>query len=348
MRVCRRESSVICVASQKALLEALPYIELSGTPLAIICQEPISEPPSELLCSGKIPLLSLFSGNVVPRDADGRIALVDFSRGLLIIDPSLDTLDRYGAHGGEAFRPTVKKSIIADATFFSSFTSRLSRTDCGLLCSAEDIAEKGDFFDVLMDIVESSSPASVCVSLLTPLDQNEEHFCEQVEALLCAAVYGELALTLEGYRSEGQLQRAVKMMHRIYCRLEKEGREISSYLARGITLSTPIWLLEGRSLPPSDFICFDFDRLCSGLFGISCSADADEKNTVDTLCRFWEDYRRINQSGDSVKLCAKSEELFHSKIFWEWVDFMGIREIYLPQCSREQKILDNRKTMVYN
>lgn len=338
--VCCRESSVLYFRSRRALHGVLQNMDRSGQIVGVICAEEIvSQELLVRLSEQKTPYFLLGATDDLASDTDGRIALIDFVNGRLIIDPTLDTLDRYARLGSDE-RLTVrgvKESVIGDR---SVIEDRLHRNSCdggGLLCDADDISEAGDFFETAMSLAESASDGGLCIRLGVPWRESEDAFCERIDVLFRSAVYGELSVALEGYRSIADVEHAVRLMYKSYCRLEDEGREVNAALARGLIIDSPIWLLERRNLPRIDFLCFDFDRLCAGLLGISPQEAVRDPSAVATLCKFWEDYRRANQSHERAELRAKSERLFESELFSDWVEFMEISEIYLPKRGLLQK-----------
>ena len=98
-------------------------------------------------------------------------------------------------------------------------------------------------------------------------------------------------------------------------------------MSRGILIDAPIWLCERHRLGKCDFICFDFDLLTSRLLGIK----TDEKlkrAQVDSLCRFWEDYRSAYFGSERAELRAVSRDPALRELFFDWAEFMNIVEIY--------------------
>ena len=338
--ICCRESSVVYFRSRRALHEALQHIDRSGQIVGVICAEEMAS--QELLgklSEQKMPYFLLGTAEELASDADGRIALIDFGQGRLIIDPTLDTLNRYSRTGADDHpsERSFKESVIGDRSVIKDCLHCNSRDGAGLLCGADDISSVGDFFEAILSLAESPSGGALCIRLSVPSRDDEDAFCERIDVLFRSAVYGELSVMLEGYRSIADIERAIRLMYKSYCRLEDEGREINAALARGLMIDSPIWLIERRNLPRVDFLCFDFDRLCGSLLGISPVEAVCDPSAVETLCKFWEDYRRANQLHERAELRAKSDRLFESELFSDWVEFMGISEIYLPKGRSLQK-----------
>lgn len=335
-----RESSVLYFGSQMSLCRVLPRIDQYGQIGAIVCCEGVHEEIGSVLAAKGLPFFLLDEQGAIAPESDGRIALIDFSLGRLIIDPKLDTLDRYSNRRGMKLlsRPSVKESAAVDPRTLSDLDLYRFRTDRGLLCGAEDIEYRGDFFELALALAEGSSQGGLCIGLPTAILENDEVFCERADAIFRAAVYGELSVMLEGYLSLEDIERSFRLMNKSYCRLEGEGREINGYLARGVMIETPLQLWNTKSLPRLDFLCFDFDALCKNLLGERVALDARGQSA---LCEFWSEYRYSGQMQEKTALRAKSSALFENKFFFEWVDFMGVDEIYLPYGRSPQKTLDN-------
>ncbi len=341
--ICFRESSLLCVCSEGTLCGLLPYIELIGTPTALVCA---CELPKDMLLKAvfkKMPCFVLESGSRIPCDADGKIALIDARKGRLILDPRLDTLDLYLYSHGKIDVARVSKrrlSAIFDAEYLREYLNQTVRADGSMICDADDVATLGDFFETTLSLAERLTTGSLCMRISVFDKRGEDLFCERAEALFRAAVYGTLSVMLQKYRSIDDIDRALRLMYKSYCRLEQEGREVNAYLEKGLLIDSPIWLLDRKKLPCVDFLCFDFDSLCIGLMGRDIAGAVDDSESMKTVCKFWEEYRHSNLP-EKAELRAKSEEFFDSKLFADWVEFMDIKEIYLPKNANGKKILDN-------
>lgn len=229
-------------------------------------------------------------------------------------------------------------SLVADKGDIARYLVRGRRQSGGWLCNADDVSASGDFFEVLLALTELCCTERLCIAESLPWACGKEAFEERSESLFRAAVYGgELSVMLYGYRSPREAEEAFNIMHKSFCRLEEEGREVSGYLTRGVMIDSPIALLDIQNLPRVDFICFDFDRLSEGLLGHPVDVILNDRELTETLCRFWEDIRRTCFVHQKTEARAISEGLFSSKLFSDWVKFMDIREIYTTKQSVEQK-----------
>ena len=147
------------------------------------------------------------------------------------------------------------------------------------------------------------------------------------EALFRAAVYGEISIMLSGFCSPCEIESANALLHSVFCELEAEGREINGCVAHGLLIDAPIWLTERQRLGRCDFLCFDFDLLTSRLLGVEVMEEL-KKTHIDSLCRFWESYREAFCGIEGAELRAISRAQNSKELFYDWVDFMNISEIY--------------------
>ena len=232
----------------------------------------------------------------------------------------------------------VHVSRIVDRGDIARYIVRGKRQSGGWLCYGDDVAATGDFFEVLLALTELSCSERLCIAEELPWLCGEREFEERAESFFRSAVYGgELSVMLCGYRSAREVEEAFELMHKRFCRLEEEGREVSTYLARGVMIDSPISLLDLHRLPRVDFLCFDFDRLCELLSGLPAEEAARDGETRETLCRFWEERRRACFLHSKIELRALSRRLFSSELFYDWINFMEIREIYAPKQIADQK-----------
>ena len=331
-----RERCVLCFGSVRSLFEALPYIEAFGNLAALICPCTIPEEIKARLAASRTPAFCLVDG-VSIEDGDGRIALIDVSRCVLTVDPSLDLLERYSQKRAESpCLAKVKSGIIVEG----EYDDKLFSHGASLLCNAEKMASGGDFYERMLFLAENFCAEPLCIELNAADPLKESRLCERAEAIFRAAVYGEVSVLMSEYRSVRELECAFEIMHKSFCRLCEEGREVNGQVARGILISSPVWLYKSLLLPRADFICFDFDLLCERLLGVDSSQIESSDSATETLCRVWEEYRSVCLPHDKYEkkdLRAKSRSLFGGKLFRDWVEFMGIGEIYLPKGAIAQK-----------
>ena len=251
----------------------------------------------------------------------GKVALLDTERDILIIDPSIDTLNDY-ALLKKAVAPRTAEILLSAEP---SEKIIMGRKKGGALVTG---VRDGDIFDMLLGVAEQFCSLPVTVSLSLPSVHSEmESFFERAEAIFRAAVYGNFSVQLEGYRNAEDIVSALSYMHRVFCRLEEEGREFNGYLCRGILIDAPVWLSRASPFPKADFVCFDMDRLTSLLLGreISCADDADVSGEL--LMGVWKNYFSHFALGCPIR--AKSKLLSSSEFFRKWLELAYVDELYI-------------------
>ena len=258
------EGSILCVRGEESVdRETL----LLCPPIAVIvfCQD--SSPRLSEICSLGVPCIVLNDEEADYRPIKSKIALIDTERGILIVDPSIETLEFYSSAQKRKNAPfldcTVGKILTAN-------TPKCSDSAEAYLISASRLA-KNDTFEAAVALWESLCPELLVldISIPTCADGAERRFAEQVEDIFRAALYGSLAISLSGFNCESDLSVAMRLLHKSFCMLEAEGREFNGYLPRGITISSPLWLMRPSPVTNPDFIIFDLDILLPSLFSLS-------------------------------------------------------------------------------
>lgn len=295
-------------------------------------QVPIFSPAGVIVSAGAVcpELIGFLSKTGIPylilkepfsEELAGKVALLDTERDLLIIDPSIDTLNDYALQKKAVGSRTAEMLISAEP----SERIIVGKKRGGALVTG---AYGGDMFDMLLSVAERFCSQPVSVSLPLPLAKaDKDGFFDRAEAIFRAAVYGNFSVQLEGYRSADDIVRALSYLHRVFCRLEGEGREFNGYLCRGVLIDAPIWLCRPSPYPKADFVCFDMDKLTSLLLGyeISCADEADASGEL--LLGVWKNYFSRFATGCPIR--AKSKLLASSEFFRKWTELAYVDELYI-------------------
>ncbi len=285
----------------------------------IVSSGAISPRLINLLICRRIPYLILKDG--FSRQYQGKVALLDTERDMLIIDPCLETLNSYPASRGalEICRLTESPPTL------------LMRSRCGegIMLGAEAAKREGELFDVLIRIAEENFGQKITVGLELPAGEGDrERFCEDTEALFRAAVYGSFSVQLEGYSRPEDIRVGLELMHRVFCRLEAEGREFNGYLPRGVLLSAPVWLLGTPPFAKADFLTVDFDAAVANLLGCNEDELGEIKLPEEALRNVWKEF--IRRFPKAYPLRARSRALVGRGVIYDWISLMGIDEVYVP------------------
>lgn len=258
------EGSILCVRGEEQVdRETL----LLCPPVAVIvfCQGSalcLSE-----ICSLGVPCIVLNEEDAECEICKNKIALIDTERGILTLDPSIDTLEFYSSAQknktersfGCPVGEILKKSTSERAVYAESY-----------LISASCL-NKNDTFEEAVTLWERLCPELLVFDISVPKDTDgaQRSFAEQTEELFRAALYGSFAISLSGFDCEAELSVAMRLLHKSFCMLEAEGREFNGYLPRGLTLSSPLWLMRPCPVTNPDFLILDLDTLLPSLFALS-------------------------------------------------------------------------------
>ena len=336
------EGRIVCFRSAGALGEAILLKDesfLEGI-AAAVCTVDVPDRLLGALSERGTPYFILPDAAALSPSLEGRLALLDGRRGELIIDPQIETLCGYTAdRSGAAARSRAKKS-----RFYKSIPNR-NALSSGVLCECVEIGRGGDLFERASSLAELLCSSSLAVLLDVPQGSDEEaekRFCDSAEALLRAAVYGNMSLILGGVCSQAEAGRAFGLLHSCFCGLLEEGREFNGYIAKGILVSSPTLLLDASHLPRCDLLCLDFSRLSYLLTG--ARGREGLARSREALRGFWEDWRRDNEAlcrSRELRAICRAEDA--DDFFWDWVEFMDISEVYLEDgyndgfCDRGSK-----------
>lgn len=261
------EGSILCVRGGESIdRETL----LLCPPLAVIvlcCGE--SNSISEL-CTLGVPCIVMSERDIKNEICKNSVALVDAERGIVTLDPSIETLNFYSSHRRSSACLSALESeigVILDGV--DKIGRRAVSAEHYLI--SDRVLEHENIFDSTLSLFERLKPDSITVELCVPsaYGGSERDFFERVFELYRAGLYGGIALSLVGFDCEKELCSALQILHKAFCALEAEGREFNGFMPRGITVSAPIWLLRAAPVSNPDFIILDLDRLLPSLFSLS-------------------------------------------------------------------------------
>lgn len=260
------EGSILCVRAGERIDRATLLL---CPPVAVIALCRDTDLYIGELCSLGVPCVLIDYADAEYESYRNRIALIDTERGVFALDPSIETLELYRSNDGEIVDfpcPTGRALEDICAVNFSEERGSFLISS-GLLC------KEGELFDSALTLWERFLPELIVVDMAVP-SGDERGLCvfsEQAEQLFCAALYGSFAVSLSGFCAEGELADGISLFHKAFCALEAEGREFNGYIPRGITLSSPIWLMTPTPVSNPDFIILDIDSLIPALFSLSAA-----------------------------------------------------------------------------
>lgn len=261
------EGSILCVRGGESIdRETL----LLCPPIAVIvfCYESV-EAMGEL-CSLGVPCLVFEDLYGQYEYCKNKVALIDAERGILTLDPSIDTLGFYSAVKNKCPSLTLGCSVGKILKNTEFILRDFNKSDFYFVTT--DKCVKNDICEWAVELWEGLAPELLLFDISVPkgAERDERIFSDLVEELYRAALYGSFAISLSGFNCEEELAHAMRILHKTFCMLESEGREFNAYLPRGIMISAPIWLMRASPVTNPDFLIFDLDLLLPSLFSISC------------------------------------------------------------------------------
>ena len=318
------EGSILCVrADQRIDREVL----LLCPPLAVIvfCYESASYLGE--LCSLGVPCVVLNECEARFELCKNKVALIDTERGTITLDPSLETLESYSAiraNGAPSFNCAVGK-VLNNIALKADAISGVEH----YLASAS-LLQVDDCFESAVGLCEELCPELLIFDVAIPsgVENDERIFAERIEALFRAALYGSISISLSGFDCEDELSRAMRILHKVFCILEAEGREFNGYLPRGITLRSPIWLFRPSPVTNPDFVLLDLDFLLPSLFSLPCEEilkkeKALKKELFSVLERYFSNF------APRCDFYVKTSRFSHSTLLSDFVRLADIKIVFL-------------------
>jgi hypothetical protein len=109
--------------------------------------------------------------------------------------------------------------------------------------------------------------------------------------------------------------------------LEAEGREFNGYIPRGITVSSPLWLMRSCPVTNPDFIILDTDLLIPSLFSLEANeVIKKEKALKKELFPLIERY--FTHFAPKCDVYIKSKSFYGSAFLRELVSIVGARAVF--------------------
>lgn len=312
----RGESSIICILDGESA--PMPSELTSASPPAALVISPCALSPALLsfAASSAIPFIIL---NQTPQNLcfqEGKIALLDTESGVLIIDPSIETLNRY---------PQCRACELAGDSAFGGLRLHKEQSKSKFLLEAPFPLE---LFDALTDISERFGAPPITLSLSVPRSKREEEeFCEVTDALFRAAVYGDLSVMIKDFVSDAELSYAFSLMHAVFCRLQQEGREFNGYVKKGALISSPSQLMRRVRLWRPDFLCFELEALLCRAFGCSVEQLCASAEIRSEAREIWRHY--LEDFAPECVFSLRCRELCDTELFRDFVSFARIRDVYI-------------------
>ena len=318
------EGSVLFVYGDEPIERSALLLRPPVAIIVVCCDE--TESIGEL-CAVGVPCMVLEWDEALGRGCKNKVALIDIERGILALDPSIDTLNFYTDEKRK--RPTNFVTC-AVGQCLNSYAERA----CGgeyehFWVFSETVREGGSFFESAIALWEERCPELLTVVMRVPdgVESSAHRFSEQVEELFRASLYGSFALAISDFFCEEELGRALKLLHKAFCVLEAEGREFNGYIPRGLVFSSPLWLFRPCPVTNPDFIIFDLDSLLPRLIGLDAEQIIKKEKALkkELFCVF---ERYFSSFIPRCEIYAKAESFFGTRLLQELVKALNIKIVY--------------------
>ncbi len=318
------EGSVLCVYGGERIdrlaLKLRPPIAI----IVVCCEdgESIGE-----LCALGVPCMVVDGEEPLGKSCKNKVALLDTERGVLTLDPSIDTLNFYSDEKNKRATSSFPCNVGHSPKSIKNGLRGLGYEH--FLVSSELIADGGSFFENAVALWEERCPELLTIEMSAPdsRESSMHRFSEQVEELFRAALYGSFALAVSDFTCEEELSRALRLLHKAFCVLEAEGREFNGYIPRGLVFSSPLWLSLPCPVTNPDFIIFDLDKLLPSLFSLSADQIIKKEKLLkkELFCVF---ERCFANFMPRCEIYAKTENFFGTWLLQELVKAADIKIVY--------------------
>ena len=317
------EGSILLVRGgerlDRGMLFACPPIAV-----VVICDEDASALGEA--CSLGVPCLALDGDALACEACKNKVALVDTERGILMLDPSIETLDYYSAKRRSA-TPLLNAPL--GRVLRDLKVERKAFEGVEYFLADASVLGQNDAFEAAVGLWERLCPELLVLDIPIPkdLEPGERAFSLLVEDIYRAALYGSLAISLSGFDTENELSVALRLLHKTFCLLEAEGREFNAYLPRGITISSPLWLMRPSPVTNPDFLILDLDSLLPSLFSLSVdSILKKEKNLKKELFSVLERY--FLTLAPRCELYIKTSHFLNSRLLCDLTRLANVKIVF--------------------
>ena len=318
------EGSILCVfEGQRVDITAL----LLCPPLAVIAVCSGSGEGIGGLCCLGVPCIVVRGEAQINKSCKNKIALLDSERGILTLEPSIETLNFYS---GEKAKRAPYRLNCPVGYALNSLGEGIQRLEFEhFFVSSDALCEDAGFFENAVALWEAGCPELLVVDMRVP-DEGEGNirlFSEKIEELFCASLYGSFALALSEFSCEDELSFAIKLLHKAFCLLEAEGREFNGYIPRGLVFSSSLWLMRPSPVTNPDFIIFDLDLLLPALF----SLDAEQIIKKEKLLKkelFFVIERYLTSFAPRCQIYVKTKDFFGSRLLSELTERANVKLVF--------------------
>lgn len=237
------------------------------------------------------------------------IAILAPQQGKLFVDPDIETVRSYlysHPHG-------IKKKLSVLST----------DTDAPLGCDGivigkalEHLGDEESIYEYLCEIADKNTGVKLVAEI--PLGENADIFSSRLSALYRAGVWGRFSLLCTDVKTPQRAIDCISLIQSVFCRLDSKNREFNGFIPKGISVDTPILLLDPPRSRTLDFLCFDVPSLCKSFSGgISQDPLLIEEYLLSA-----------KKKADTLEISLKLD----SRVPAEFIERISPKEIYTESC----------------
>ena len=187
-----------------------------------------------------------------------KIAILAPMQGKLFVDPDIETVSSYLCSHPHCINKRL--SVLS--------TDAPAPEGCDGIVIGKALERHNDeesAYECLCEIADKNTGVKLLTEI--PLGENTDIFSSRVSALYRAGVWGRFALLCTNIKTPQRALECVSLVESVFCRLDSSNREFNGYIPKGISVDTPILLLDPPKSRTLDFLCFDVPSLCKSFSG---------------------------------------------------------------------------------
>lgn len=120
-------------------------------------------------------------------------------------------------------------------------------------------------YEYLCEIADKNTGVKLVTEI--PFGESYDVFSARVSALYRAGVWGRFSLLCTEIKTPQRAIECISVIQSVFCQLDSTRREFNGFMPKGISVDTPLLLLDPPKSRSLDFLCFDIPSLCKSFSG---------------------------------------------------------------------------------
>ena len=184
-------------------------------------------------------------------EAPSKIAILDASEQRIYVNPDLETISKYFS-SRRAQKSDEASILVCDACDASGCDGIVVDT------KSLEATDEQEIYELLCDVADKNTGVKIAVRVSLGTDTDTLPY---VRAVYRSGVWGRFSLLFSDALTLSDARRCVSLMHSAFRELDTEKREFNGFIPKGITVETPIMLLERPIHRLLDLFCLDLAAL---------------------------------------------------------------------------------------